>query len=92
MPPRTRKIAIDRIALDDPDAERGPIEMMPLVEAVADTLGAPARCKRQARRRRRWMSGRRKVTPHPRNEIADGAASLSVPAVLLFTNVGVSGV
>ncbi len=51
--PSTRKAAIGRIALDDPDDEPDPFEMMLLMEAMADIVGAPARPKRPARRKRR---------------------------------------
>lgn len=51
--PATRKAAIGRIALDDPDDEPDPFEMMLMMEAMADAVGAPGRPKRPARAKRR---------------------------------------
>ena len=51
--PCTRKAAIIRIAQGDPDDEPDPFEMMLMMEAMADLVGAPVRPKRPARPNRR---------------------------------------
>ena len=47
--PSTRKAAIGRIALDDPDGEPDPFEMMLLMEAMADALSGPTRRRGRGR-------------------------------------------
>ena len=51
--PSTRKAAIGRVAQGDPDDEPDPFEMMLMMEAMADIVGAPGHPKRPARRKRR---------------------------------------
>ena len=51
--PSTRKAAIGRIVQGDPDDEPDPFEMMLMMEAMADLVGAPVRPKRPARPNRR---------------------------------------
>jgi len=51
--PNTRKAAIGQIALDDPDDEPDPFEVMLMMEAMADAAGAPGRPRRPARAKRR---------------------------------------
>ena len=53
LDPSTRKAAIGRIAQGDPDDEPDPFEMMLMMEAMADAVGAPVRPKRPARPKRR---------------------------------------
>lgn len=51
--PSTRKAAVGRIALEDPEGEPDPFEVMLMMEAMADAVGATGRPKRSARAKRR---------------------------------------
>jgi len=51
--PSTRLAAIGRIAQGDPDDEPDPFEVMLMMDAMADAVGAPWRPKRPARPKRR---------------------------------------